>query len=72
MINQSLLKINSNSYMCFKQNVQTIHSWLGGGAVTTIDTELPEHVIKWASSVLRGAINENLKGPKAHFDYYGE
>ncbi|XP_048346084.1 dynein axonemal heavy chain 12 isoform X2 [Sphaerodactylus townsendi] len=55
------------------QNVQTIHSWLGGGTVvSTIDTELPEHVITWASTILRGAISENLKGPKAHFDYYVE
>ncbi|XP_053147136.1 dynein axonemal heavy chain 12 isoform X3 [Hemicordylus capensis] len=55
------------------QNVQTIHTWLGGGTtVTTIDTELPEHVITWASSALRKAINANLKGPKAHFDSYVE
>ncbi|XP_060544998.1 dynein axonemal heavy chain 12 [Pantherophis guttatus] len=55
------------------QNVQTIHSWLGGtNIVTTIDTELPDHVIAWASSVLRRAIDENLKGAKAHFDSYVE
>ncbi|XP_029142079.1 dynein heavy chain 12, axonemal [Protobothrops mucrosquamatus] len=55
------------------QNVQTIHSWLGGtNIVTTIDTELPDHVIAWASSVLKRAINENLKGAKAHFDSYVE
>ncbi|XP_044307141.1 dynein axonemal heavy chain 12 [Varanus komodoensis] len=55
------------------QNVQTIHSWLGGAStVTHIDTELPEHVISWASSVLRTAIHENLKGAKAHFDSYVE
>ncbi|XP_058027873.1 dynein axonemal heavy chain 12 [Ahaetulla prasina] len=55
------------------QNVQTIHSWLGGtNIVTTIDTELPDHVIAWASSVLKTAINENLKGAKAHFDSYVE
>ncbi|XP_013912661.1 PREDICTED: dynein heavy chain 12, axonemal isoform X2 [Thamnophis sirtalis] len=55
------------------QNVQTIHSWLGGTTiVTTIDTELPDHVIAWASSTLKTAINENLKGAKAHFDSYEE
>ncbi|KAH0630140.1 hypothetical protein JD844_012808 [Phrynosoma platyrhinos] len=55
------------------QHVQTIHSWLGGtSAVTAIDTELPEHVISWASSVLKKAVHENLKGPKAHFDFYVE
>ncbi|XP_032094987.1 dynein heavy chain 12, axonemal [Thamnophis elegans] len=55
------------------QNVQTIHSWLGGTTiVTTIDTELPDHVIAWASSALKTAINENLKGAKAHFDSYEE
>ncbi|XP_061474275.1 dynein axonemal heavy chain 12 [Rhineura floridana] len=55
------------------QNVQTVHSWLAGGTtITTIDTELPEHVIKWANSELRSAINENLKGAKAHFDSYVE
>ncbi|XP_063147830.1 dynein axonemal heavy chain 12 [Candoia aspera] len=55
------------------QNVQTIHSWLGGtNIVTTIDTELPEHVIAWASSVLRTAVNENLKGAKAHYASYVE
>ncbi|XP_070594569.1 LOW QUALITY PROTEIN: dynein axonemal heavy chain 12 [Erythrolamprus reginae] len=55
------------------QNVQTIHSWLGGtNIVTTIDTELPDHVIAWASSILRKAIKENLKGAKAHFDSYDE
>ncbi|XP_039204061.1 dynein heavy chain 12, axonemal isoform X1 [Crotalus tigris] len=55
------------------QNVQTIHSWLGGtNIVTTIDTELPDHVIAWASSVLKRAINENLKGAKAHFNSYVE
>ncbi|KAJ6668326.1 hypothetical protein lerEdw1_015703 [Lerista edwardsae] len=55
------------------QNVQTIHSWLGTGTtVTTIDTELPDHVITWASNILRRAIHENLKGPKAHFDSYVE
>ncbi|XP_026532204.1 dynein heavy chain 12, axonemal [Notechis scutatus] len=55
------------------QNVQTIHSWLGGtNIVTTIDTELPDHVIAWASFVLKTALNENLKGAKAHFDSYEE
>lgn len=62
-----------NSCIYPLQNVQTIHSWLGGGTtVTTIDTELPDHVVTWASSLLRRAIHENLKGPKAHFDAYGE
>ncbi|XP_032996859.1 dynein heavy chain 12, axonemal [Lacerta agilis] len=55
------------------QNVQAVHSWLAGGTtVATIDTELPEHVIAWANSILREAVNENLKGPKAHLDYYLE
>ncbi|XP_060622080.2 dynein axonemal heavy chain 12 [Anolis sagrei] len=55
------------------QHVQTIHSWLGGTtAISTIDTELPEHVIAWASSLLKEAVQENLKGPKAQFDYYVE
>uniref|UniRef100_A0A803SP16 Dynein axonemal heavy chain 12 n=1 Tax=Anolis carolinensis TaxID=28377 RepID=A0A803SP16_ANOCA len=55
------------------QHVQTIHSWLGGTtAISTLDTELPEHVIAWASSILKKAVQENLKGAKAQFDYYVE
>uniref|UniRef100_A0A8C8RTS4 Dynein heavy chain linker domain-containing protein n=1 Tax=Pelusios castaneus TaxID=367368 RepID=A0A8C8RTS4_9SAUR len=55
------------------QNVQTIHSWLAGGPTTvTLDTELADHVIAWASSTLKRAIKANLEGPKEHFDRYVE
>uniref|UniRef100_A0A8D0GGB1 Dynein heavy chain 12, axonemal n=1 Tax=Sphenodon punctatus TaxID=8508 RepID=A0A8D0GGB1_SPHPU len=53
------------------QNVQAIHSWLAAGAtVTTVDTELPDHVIAWAQSTLKRAVKENLKGPREHFENY--
>nr|XP_014432906.1 dynein heavy chain 12, axonemal isoform X1 [Pelodiscus sinensis] len=55
------------------QNVQTIHSWLAGGATAvTLDTELADHVIAWASSTLKRAILANLEGPKEHFERYVE
>uniref|UniRef100_A0A8C4YH30 Dynein heavy chain 12, axonemal n=1 Tax=Gopherus evgoodei TaxID=1825980 RepID=A0A8C4YH30_9SAUR len=55
------------------QNVQTVHSWLAGGATTaTLDTELADHVIAWASSTLKRAIQANLEGPKEHFERYVE
>uniref|UniRef100_A0A7M4G3F0 Dynein axonemal heavy chain 12 n=1 Tax=Crocodylus porosus TaxID=8502 RepID=A0A7M4G3F0_CROPO len=55
------------------QHVQTIHSWLAGGATaTTLDTELADHVIAWASSTLKKAIQDNLEGPKEYFESYVE
>ncbi|XP_037760095.1 dynein axonemal heavy chain 12 isoform X2 [Chelonia mydas] len=55
------------------QNVQTVHSWLAGGPTTvTLDTELADHVIAWASSTLKRAIQANLEGPKKHFERYVE
>nr|XP_008166211.1 dynein axonemal heavy chain 12 isoform X1 [Chrysemys picta bellii] len=55
------------------QNVQTVHSWLSGGATAvTLDTELADHVLAWASSTLKRAIQANLEGPKEHFERYVE
>ncbi|XP_021265333.1 dynein heavy chain 12, axonemal [Numida meleagris] len=53
------------------QNVQTVHSWLAGGT-TTLDTELPSHVIAWAASTLKKSIRDNLEGPKEYFENYVE
>ncbi|KFQ54651.1 Dynein heavy chain 12, axonemal, partial [Pelecanus crispus] len=53
------------------QNIQTVHSWLMGGT-TTLDTELPNHVIVWATSTLKKSIRDNLEGPKEYFENYGE
>ncbi|XP_015148870.2 dynein axonemal heavy chain 12 isoform X2 [Gallus gallus] len=51
------------------QNVQTVHSWLMGGT-TTLRTELPTHVIAWATSTLKKVIRDNLEGPKEYFENY--
>uniref|UniRef100_A0A8C3L4P8 Dynein axonemal heavy chain 12 n=1 Tax=Chrysolophus pictus TaxID=9089 RepID=A0A8C3L4P8_CHRPC len=51
------------------QNVQTVHSWLAGGA-TTLHTELPTHIVAWAASTLKKVIRDNLEGPKEYFENY--
>ncbi|NXL55199.1 DYH12 protein, partial [Chordeiles acutipennis] len=53
------------------QNIQTVHSWLMGGT-TTLDTELPDHVVVWATSTLKKSIRDNLEGPKEYFENYVE
>ncbi|KAM6256904.1 dynein axonemal heavy chain 12 [Porphyrio hochstetteri] len=53
------------------QNIQTVHSWLMGGT-TTLDAELPSHVIAWATSTLKKSIRDNLKSPKEYFESYVE
>uniref|UniRef100_A0A8C6ZHR7 Dynein heavy chain linker domain-containing protein n=1 Tax=Nothoprocta perdicaria TaxID=30464 RepID=A0A8C6ZHR7_NOTPE len=53
------------------QNIQTVHSWLTGGT-TTLDTELPNHVIAWATSALKKYMRDNLEGPKECFEKYVE
>ncbi|XP_054071997.1 dynein axonemal heavy chain 12 isoform X1 [Rissa tridactyla] len=53
------------------QNIQTIRSWLMGGT-TTLDAELPNHVIVWATSTLKKSIRDNLEGPKEYFENYVE
>ncbi|NXH14929.1 DYH12 protein, partial [Bucco capensis] len=53
------------------QNIQTIPSWLMGGT-TTLDTELPSHVMEWATSTLKKSLRDNLEGPKAYFENYVE
>uniref|UniRef100_A0A8B9ERX1 Dynein axonemal heavy chain 12 n=1 Tax=Anser cygnoides TaxID=8845 RepID=A0A8B9ERX1_ANSCY len=53
------------------QNVQTVHSWLAGDT-TCLDTELPTHVISWATSTLKSSIKDNLEGPKEYFENYVE
>uniref|UniRef100_A0A803YG09 Dynein axonemal heavy chain 12 n=1 Tax=Meleagris gallopavo TaxID=9103 RepID=A0A803YG09_MELGA len=49
------------------QNVQTVHSWLAGGAAT-LCTELPAHIMAWAASTLKKVIRDNLEGPKEYFE----
>uniref|UniRef100_A0A8C3D352 Dynein axonemal heavy chain 12 n=1 Tax=Cairina moschata TaxID=8855 RepID=A0A8C3D352_CAIMO len=53
------------------QNVQTVHSWLAGDT-TCLDTELPTHIISWATSTLKSSIKDNLEGPKKYFENYVE
>uniref|UniRef100_A0A8B9Q220 Dynein axonemal heavy chain 12 n=1 Tax=Apteryx owenii TaxID=8824 RepID=A0A8B9Q220_APTOW len=53
------------------QNIQTVHSWLTGGTAT-LDTELANHVIAWATSTLKKSIRDNLEGPKEYFENYVE
>ncbi|KAM8995091.1 LOW QUALITY PROTEIN: dynein axonemal heavy chain 12 [Ara ararauna] len=53
------------------QNIQTVHSWLTGDTAT-LDTELPEHVLEWATSTLKKRIRDNLEGPKKYFEKYVE
>ncbi|NWS64778.1 DYH12 protein, partial [Chunga burmeisteri] len=53
------------------QDIQTVRSWLMGGT-TTLDTELPNHVIVWATSTLKKSIRNNLEGPKEYFENYVE
>ncbi|XP_074691848.1 dynein axonemal heavy chain 12 [Strix aluco] len=53
------------------QNIQTVHSCLMGGT-TTLDTELPNHVIGWATSTLKKSVRDNLEGPKEYFENYVE
>ncbi|XP_076985037.1 dynein axonemal heavy chain 12 isoform X7 [Tamandua tetradactyla] len=55
------------------QNVQTIPSWLSGTSATvTLDTELPEHVMQWAVTMLKMAIHQNLEGPRKQYNSYVE
>jgi len=42
------------------------------GGTTTLRTELPTHVIAWATSTLKKVIRDNLEGPKEYFENYGE
>ncbi|NXS55480.1 DYH12 protein, partial [Brachypteracias leptosomus] len=51
------------------QNIQTVHSWLVG-STTTLDAELPDGVIEWATSTLKKSIRDNLESPKAYFKNY--
>uniref|UniRef100_A0A663M9S7 Dynein axonemal heavy chain 12 n=1 Tax=Athene cunicularia TaxID=194338 RepID=A0A663M9S7_ATHCN len=53
------------------QNIQTVHSCLMGGT-TTLDAELPNHVIVWATSTLKKSVRDNLEGPKEYFENYVE
>ncbi|KAM6121199.1 LOW QUALITY PROTEIN: dynein axonemal heavy chain 12 [Pterocles gutturalis] len=53
------------------QNIQTVHSWLMGDA-TTLDAELPNHVVAWATSTLKETVRHNLKGPMEYFENYVE
>ncbi|NXW00315.1 DYH12 protein, partial [Fregetta grallaria] len=53
------------------QNIQTVRSWLTGGTAA-LDTELPNHVIVWATSTLKKSIRDNLEGPKEYFENYVE
>ncbi|KFZ53589.1 Dynein heavy chain 12, axonemal, partial [Podiceps cristatus] len=53
------------------QNIQTVRSWLMGDT-TTLDAELPNHVIVWATSTLKKSIGDNLEGPKEYFKNYVE
>ncbi|NXT53671.1 DYH12 protein, partial [Pluvianellus socialis] len=53
------------------QNIQTVHSWLMEDT-TTLDSELPNHVIVWATSTLKKSIRDNLEGPKEYFENYVE
>ncbi|XP_032050232.1 dynein heavy chain 12, axonemal [Aythya fuligula] len=53
------------------QNVQTVHSWLAGDT-TCLDTELPTHIVSWATSTLKSSIKDNLEGPKEYFENYVE
>ena len=42
------------------------------GGTTTLDTELPNHVIGWATTTLKKSVRDNLEGPKEYFENYGE
>ncbi|NWS47563.1 DYH12 protein, partial [Probosciger aterrimus] len=53
------------------QSIQTVHSWLTGDT-TTLDAELPKHVLEWATSTLKKRIRDNLEGPKKYFEKYVE
>uniref|UniRef100_A0A672VFG6 Dynein axonemal heavy chain 12 n=1 Tax=Strigops habroptila TaxID=2489341 RepID=A0A672VFG6_STRHB len=53
------------------QNVRTVRSWLMGDTAT-LDTELPNHVLEWATSTLKKCIRDNLEGPKKYFEEYVE
>ncbi|KFP74060.1 Dynein heavy chain 12, axonemal, partial [Apaloderma vittatum] len=53
------------------QNIQTVHSWRMGDT-KTLDTELPNDVVLWATSTLKKSIADNLEGPKVYFENYVE
>ncbi|NWI51186.1 DYH12 protein, partial [Calyptomena viridis] len=53
------------------QNIQSIRSWLTG-VTETVDSELPNHIMVWATSTLKKSIRDNLEGPKEHFENYVE
>ncbi|XP_023571553.1 dynein heavy chain 12, axonemal isoform X2 [Octodon degus] len=55
------------------QNVQTIPSWLSGiSTPVNLDTELPEHVLQWALTTLKAAVQQNLDGARKHYETYVE
>ncbi|XP_063282951.1 dynein axonemal heavy chain 12 [Pelobates fuscus] len=55
------------------QNIQTAQSWLSGSStVQRIEAKLPDHVIQWAISKLKEAVQHHLEEPKKHFDTYVE
>ncbi|KFQ22535.1 Dynein heavy chain 12, axonemal, partial [Mesitornis unicolor] len=53
------------------QNIQTVRSWLMGDTAT-LNAELPDHVIEWATSTLKKCIRDNLESPKKYFENYVE
>ncbi|XP_012658003.1 dynein heavy chain 12, axonemal [Otolemur garnettii] len=55
------------------QTVQTVPSWLSGTSTpVNLDTELPEHVLQWALSTLKAAVQQNLEGARKHYETYVE
>ncbi|NXM04479.1 DYH7 protein, partial [Tyrannus savana] len=56
---------------CIGETLQVcFYLYLRGTA--TVNAELPNHVIQWATSTLKKSIRDNLEGPKEHFESYVE
>ncbi|NXU72284.1 DYH7 protein, partial [Oreotrochilus melanogaster] len=53
------------------QNIQTVRSWVMEDT-ETLDAELPNHIMEWATSTLKKCISDNLQGPKKYFESYVE
>ncbi|XP_030314514.1 dynein heavy chain 12, axonemal [Calypte anna] len=53
------------------QNIQTVRSWVMEDT-ETLDAELPNHIMEWATSTLKKCISDNLQGPKKYFQSYVE
>ncbi|XP_030623788.1 dynein heavy chain 12, axonemal [Chanos chanos] len=52
------------------QNVQTVQSFLAETNSSVVDAKLPDHILVWAQTTLRNAVEKHLVEPVKHFQHY--